>query len=192
MQAPIPIDKLRDYIAYARKRCNPELTEPAARLLVQSYKDMRATGSSRKVSLHRLAEENCGEPNTESFPLDLTPNPCAAPHALTADLECAHRCLEGSSCEFCGAGVGVGGVGVVGVQVITATPRQLESLVRLSEAQARMHLSPTVEERHVQEALRLMQVARLAAVISALTATLGQVHAHAFKEGRAMSGIHLH
>ena len=45
-------------------------------------------------------------------------------------------------------------------QVITATPRQLESLVRLSEALARMRLSPTVEEHHVTEALRLMTVRR--------------------------------
>lgn len=44
------------------------------------------------------------------------------------------------------------------VQVITATPRQLESLVRLSEALARMRLSKTVDEGHVIEALRLMTV----------------------------------
>jgi DNA replicative helicase MCM subunit Mcm2 (Cdc46/Mcm family) len=44
------------------------------------------------------------------------------------------------------------------VQVITATPRQLESLVRLSEALARMRLSPTVAREDVSEAIRLMKV----------------------------------
>ena len=44
------------------------------------------------------------------------------------------------------------------MQVVTATPRQLESLIRLSEAQARMRLRDTVIEADVDEALRLMKV----------------------------------
>ncbi len=48
------------------------------------------------------------------------------------------------------------------VQTITATPRQLESLIRLSEALARMRLSETVEEQDAAEALRLMQASMLA------------------------------
>ena len=43
-------------------------------------------------------------------------------------------------------------------QTITATPRQLESLIRISEALARMRLSATVERADAAEALRLMQV----------------------------------
>ncbi len=43
-------------------------------------------------------------------------------------------------------------------QVITATPRQLESSVRLAEALAKMRLSPTVEREDVMEGLRLMKV----------------------------------
>ena len=46
-----------------------------------------------------------------------------------------------------------------GGRTITATPRQLESLVRLSESLARMRLSQTVEARDAAEALRLMRVA---------------------------------
>lgn len=42
--------------------------------------------------------------------------------------------------------------------VISATPRQLESLVRLSESLARLELQEEVAERHVTEALRLMKV----------------------------------
>ena len=50
MQALIPADKLRDYIAYARARCHPELTEPAAAKLVDSYLSLRGVGTSRKAS----------------------------------------------------------------------------------------------------------------------------------------------
>ncbi len=46
-----------------------------------------------------------------------------------------------------------------GKRVITATPRQLESLIRLSEALARMRLSPVVHPADVSEALRLVKVA---------------------------------
>ena len=43
--------------------------------------------------------------------------------------------------------------------IITAYPRQLESLIRLSEAHARMRLSNTVEEIDVNEANRLYKEA---------------------------------
>lgn len=46
-----------------------------------------------------------------------------------------------------------------GRKTITATPRQLESLIRLSEAHARMRFSHTVEPVDVEEAIRLMKVA---------------------------------
>jgi hypothetical protein len=44
-------------------------------------------------------------------------------------------------------------------KVITATPRQLEALIRLSEALAKMKLKDVVEEEEVHEAKRLMDVA---------------------------------
>ncbi|KAK6143441.1 hypothetical protein DH2020_023789 [Rehmannia glutinosa] len=44
-------------------------------------------------------------------------------------------------------------------KVITATPRQLESLIRLSEALARIRFSELVEKRDVAEAFRLLEVA---------------------------------
>lgn len=42
---------------------------------------------------------------------------------------------------------------------ITATTRQLESFMRISEALAKMELSETVERRHVTEAVRLVKAA---------------------------------
>ena len=93
LQAVIPLEKLRDFIAYARSRCQPELSDEAAQDLVQAYQTMRNQG--------------------------------------------------------------------VGRNTITATPRQLESMVRLSEALARMRLSSTVERHDVAEAVRLMKVSNL-------------------------------
>ncbi|KAJ6409804.1 hypothetical protein OIU84_009319 [Salix udensis] len=44
-------------------------------------------------------------------------------------------------------------------KVITATPRQMESLIRLSEALARIRFSELVEKHDVTEAFRLLEVA---------------------------------
>ena len=94
VQAVIPVEKLRDFIAYARTRCQPELSDEAAQDLVNAYQTMRHQG--------------------------------------------------------------------VGRNTITATPRQLESMSRLSEALARMRLSAVVERHDVAEAVRLMKVSSLA------------------------------
>ena len=44
-------------------------------------------------------------------------------------------------------------------KTITATPRQLESMIRLAESIAKMRLSDTVEKSDVDEALRLIKTA---------------------------------
>ena len=46
-----------------------------------------------------------------------------------------------------------------GKKVVSATPRQLESLIRLSEALAKIRFSQIVETKDVKEAIRLMNVA---------------------------------
>ena len=52
---------------------------------------------------------------------------------------------------------------------ITATPRQLESLIRLSEALAKMEFNENVLVDHVREAIRLMQVATKKAAMDPVT-----------------------
>lgn len=52
---------------------------------------------------------------------------------------------------------------------ITATTRQLESMIRLSEAHAKMRLSETVEASDVHEAVRLIQSAIRQAATDART-----------------------
>ncbi|CAM9885499.1 unnamed protein product, partial [Phaeothamnion confervicola] len=59
-----------------------------------------------------------------------------------------------------------------GTKTITATPRQLESLIRLSEALARMRFSRYVESRDVTEAVRLMRVATQTAATDPRTGTI--------------------
>jgi len=54
-------------------------------------------------------------------------------------------------------------------KTITATPRQLESLIRLSEAHAKIRLSPVVERADVEEALRLVRIATQQAATDPLT-----------------------
>ena len=44
-------------------------------------------------------------------------------------------------------------------KTITATPRQLESLIRISESIARMRLSEKVEKSDIEEAVRLIKTA---------------------------------
>jgi DNA replication licensing factor MCM4 len=59
-----------------------------------------------------------------------------------------------------------------GKKTITATPRQLESLIRLAEAHARLHLKDTVDGDDVKEALRLMAVATQSAAMDPRTGAI--------------------
>jgi DNA replication licensing factor MCM4 len=62
--------------------------------------------------------------------------------------------------------------GGASMNTITATTRQLESLIRLSEALAKMRLSSLVQVEDVNEAIRLMQVATYKAALDPLTGRL--------------------
>lgn len=59
-----------------------------------------------------------------------------------------------------------------GVKTITATPRQLESLIRLAQALAKMRLSNEVTIKEVTEATRLMKVATQTAATDPRTGTI--------------------
>ena len=79
-----------------------------------------------------------------------------------------------------------------GKKVITATPRQLESLIRLSEAHARAHLRSVVSSEDVKEAIRLIKVATQQAATDPKTGTIdmnlittGVPTQGAFEEGGA-------
>ncbi|XP_031498783.1 DNA replication licensing factor MCM4 [Nymphaea colorata] len=57
-------------------------------------------------------------------------------------------------------------------KVITATPRQIESVIRLSEALARMRFSELVEVEDVEEAFRLLKVALQQSAMDPATGTI--------------------
>ncbi|KAG2484937.1 hypothetical protein HYH03_016323 [Edaphochlamys debaryana] len=84
---PVPPGLLKKYIAYARARCAPKLTDEAAEELISRYQTLRRDGRERKA--------------------------------------------------------------------VCATPRQLESLIRLAESLARMRLADDVTRADVAEATRL-------------------------------------
>lgn len=110
---------LTEYIAYAREKVDPMLSDTASEALVSGYLEMRAGGR--------------------------------------------------------------GGTNM------TATPRQLESLIRLAEAHARMHLREQVEEEDVAEAIRLVKCALHMAAYDPAT---GKIDMNLFAAGksRAMEG----
>jgi DNA replication licensing factor MCM4 len=68
--------------------------------------------------------------------------------------------------------LGMRALGGRGGKTITATPRQLESLIRLSQALAKMKLSDSVTPVEVEEAIRLMKVATQAAATDPRTGTI--------------------
>lgn len=71
-------------------------------------------------------------------------------------------------------------------KIITATPRQLESLIRLSEAFAKMRLSNIVEVSDVYEAINIVKVAMQQA---ATDPTTGLINMDIITTGRSTSTI---
>ena len=59
-----------------------------------------------------------------------------------------------------------------GSKTITATPRQLESLIRISQSLAKMRLSRKVHSYDAEEAIRLMKVATQTAATDPRTGTI--------------------
>lgn len=163
-EAPVPAQLLREYIAYARSACQPVLTDAAAEALAAAYAGMRVMGISRKVlsrgmgigrwevmfagtfpSLPREQEGAVRVACPSRMHANKVACPCFVPSPL-ADFPVS--CTAAARCHG---------------QIVSATPRQLESLIRLSEAQARMRLRGEVLVSDVHEAVRLMKVTRQAA-----------------------------
>lgn len=100
----------------------------------------------------------------------------------------AANVLINSYLEMRNPGGGVAVVGAHGTRTISATPRQLESLVRLSESLAKMRYSQTVLERDAREAVRLMQVATQAAATDPRT---GRIDMDMIATGRSSAERHM-
>lgn len=108
--AKIPMQKMREFVAYARQECHPRLSDEAADRLVSGYVDLRSQDG---------AASNFGK-----------------------------------------------------VKKVNSTPRQLESLIRISEALARMRLDDQVRADDVNEAFRLLRQAMSGAFVDPETGTV--------------------
>ena len=100
-EAEISLEDLKKYIAYAKMKCTPKLTQEAADLLKNFY-----------VTDRKIVNDNKKQKKKNTIPV---------------------------------------------------TVRQLEAIIRLSEAIAKMSLSNTVTETHVKESHRLFQISTLSA-----------------------------
>jgi DNA replication licensing factor MCM5 len=100
-ESEIPIEDLKKYIAYAKMKCTPKISQEAADLLKNFYVQDRKIVNDNK----KLKKKN----------------------------------------------------------TIPVTVRQLEAIIRLSEAIAKMNLSTLVTEVHVKEAHRLFQISTMSA-----------------------------
>lgn len=95
----------------------------------------------------------------------------------------AANCLLDSYLEMRNPGGGsAAAVGAHGTRTISATPRQLESLVRLSEALAKMRYGTVVTRHDAREAVRLMKVATQAAATDPRT---GRIDMDMINTGRS-------
>ena len=108
------------------------------------------------VSLHNPQEDQRTGPSEEIIPLDML-----RAYILYAQQMCKPAITDDAAEALVNYYVDMRrmGTSASGNKVITSTPRQLESLVRLSEALAKMKLSKTVEVADVDEAARLVKVA---------------------------------
>lgn len=76
-----------------------------------------------------------------------------------------------------------GNIGNNGTRTISATPRQLESLIRTSEGLAKMRYSPIVTSEDAKEAVRLLKVATQAAATDPRT---GRIDMDMINTGRSV------
>lgn len=156
---------LRDFITYARAVCKPQLGSlEVQQLLVQHYLDMRHAQQQGRgagmlphamrhgVYLCRSLECSDREDAIVRSPSSLCSHG-SSPFLMMLPL-CIHYVCA-CVCSLCMLIVFCWMYGSLGsAKTISATPRQLESLIRLSQARAKMRLSAVVTAEDVRCAAR--------------------------------------
>ncbi len=215
--APYSLAQVSDYISYARANVNPVISDEACTELVTVGACWCRWSASPPPPLPVCPSPSClppalgcsSHPTTPNYPptAHTHPHPSTPPSYLrpTRHPSIRPRLYPPPSPlpPFLGAGCCAASQGYVkmrqqglrgGKKVITATPRQLESLIRLAEAHARAHLRDVVSGEDVREAIRLIKVATQQAATDPKTGTIDMnlittgVPTQAFDEAGAGAG----
>ena len=147
--APYSVAELTEYISFAKSNVAPRISDEGERA--------QALGSSSPPAATR---RTCSAASAPTTPHAVAP-PCACPSRPSCDA------ASPAFLRVCAAARGLIVAGYLdmrraglrgGQKTITATTRQLESIIRLSEGRARMRLAEEVAVEDVEEAIRLINV----------------------------------
>jgi len=149
-----------DLIYLILDRSDPDSDRKLARHIVQMY---RARGANRSSQPNDARDDRLYDMTTLSRYIAYAREKC---RPMIGDV--AKRKLVDAYVEM----RRLGNMGGGGKKTIVATPRQLESFVRLSEARAKLRLSNEVSPEDVDEAVRLFNVATHKAAMDPRTGTI--------------------
>jgi DNA replicative helicase MCM subunit Mcm2 (Cdc46/Mcm family) len=135
-------DFLKDFIYYCRHHSEPSPPSPS---LLPSV--------SESLSLVTLVAPEISDEAVDALVEVSAPSSCPSHSGIQGYL--SMRSLGGR-----------------GSKTITATPRQLESMIRISQALAKMRMSSIVTASDVYESIRLMKVATQTAATDPRTGTI--------------------
>lgn len=124
--------------------------------LIYLILDKTSETNDKRLAAHILGLY--GDSRVENVDKDIVPRELLASYISYARRNCKPVLTDEASASLTKAYVEMRKVGNSS-KTITATPRQLESIIRLSESLSKMRLSETVERSDVEEAIRLMKVA---------------------------------
>ena len=124
--------------------------------LIYLILDKTSEVNDKRLAAHILGLY--GDSHIEKVDKELLPRELLASYISFARKHCKPVLTDEASASLTRAYVEMRRMGNSS-KTITATPRQLESIIRLSESIAKMRLSDRVERTDVDEAIRLMKVA---------------------------------
>lgn len=152
---------LTKYIAYARATCFPIISEEAMRVLLDFYVQVRR--DSHKQNLEALCRSQTLSSFSPGGGYRSGAGSSGSPSSLGATPGAFSS--EGGSRNSFSSSSGSNGSATPIIQI---TARQLESLVRLTESQAKMRLDGLASRKDAEEAIRLFKTATVDAMNSGL------------------------
>jgi DNA replication licensing factor MCM4 len=130
--------------------------------------DSSSENQDRQLAKHILTLYVGDQKKTKTINLSLESQKFLAKYISYARMNCKPLLTDESEAELIRGYIEMRKQGV-SKNIITATPRQLESMVRIAESLAKMRLSDIVEIMDVAEAIRLIRVATQQAAVDPVT-----------------------